>query len=51
MNSKHIVVVTGLVVGLVMMHGSLNAATQAPPDGELYNAVKQKRICLPLTLG
>ncbi len=42
MNSKHIVVVTGLVVGLVMMHGSLNAATQAPPDGELYNAVKQK---------
>ncbi len=42
MNLKHIVVVTGLVVGLVMMHGSLNAATQAPPDGELYNAVKQK---------
>ena len=42
MNSKHIAVVTGLVVGLVMMHGSLNAATQAPPEGELYNAVKQK---------
>ena len=42
MNSKHIVVVTGLIAGLVMMHGSLNAATQAPPDGELYNAVKQK---------
>ncbi len=46
MNSKHFVVVTGLiaglVVGLVMMHGSLNAASEAPPDGELYNAVKQK---------
>jgi 2-keto-3-deoxy-L-rhamnonate aldolase RhmA len=46
MNSKHFVVVTGLiaglVIGLVMMHGSLNAASEAPPDGELYNAVKQK---------
>ncbi|TDI47926.1 MAG: hypothetical protein E2P02_02020 [Acidobacteria bacterium] len=47
MNSKHFVVVTGLVaglvVGLVTMHGSLNASsTEAPPDGELYNVVKQK---------
>ena len=46
MNSKHIVAVTGLVaglvVGLVMMHGSLNASTEAPPAGRMYNEVKQK---------